>query len=85
MTEKDINIENEENLNEAPVEDTEKETAEATENQEAAADEAAKEEEEVDPLTKAQQEIEEKLYTHCLGFPLQLSALYYTSPLVSQR
>ena len=58
MTEKDINIENEENLNEAPVEDTEKETAEATENQEAAADEAAKEEE-VDPLTKAQQEIEE--------------------------
>ena len=54
MTEKDINIENEENLNEAPVEDTEKETAEATENQE-----AAKEEEEVDPLTKAQQEIEE--------------------------
>ena len=59
MTEKDINIENEENLNEAPVEDTEKETAEATENQEAAADEAAKEEEEVDPLTKAQQEIEE--------------------------
>ena len=59
MTEKDINIENEENLKEAPVEDTEKETAEATENQEAAADEAAKEEEEVDPLTKAQQEIEE--------------------------
>ena len=59
MTEKDINIENEETLNEAPVEDTEKETAEATENQEAAADEAAKEEEEVDPLTKAQQEIEE--------------------------
>lgn len=59
MTEKDINIEGEENLNEAPVEDTEKETAEATENQEAAADEAAKEEEEVDPLTKAQQEIEE--------------------------
>ena len=54
MTEKDINIENEENLNEAPVEDTEKETAEATENQE-----AAKEEEEVDPLAKAQQEIEE--------------------------
>ena len=59
MTEKDINIENEENLNEAPVEDTEKETTEATETQEAAADEAAKEEEEVDPLTKAQQEIEE--------------------------
>ena len=55
MTEKDINIENEENLNEAPVEDTEKETAEATENQEAAADEA----EELDPLAKAQQEIEE--------------------------
>ena len=59
MEEKDINIENEENLNEAPVEDTEKETTEATENQEAAADEAAKEEEEVDPLAKAQKEIEE--------------------------
>ena len=59
MTEKDINIESEENLNEAPVEDTDKETAEATKNQEAAADEATKEEEEVDPLTKAQQEIEE--------------------------
>ena len=59
MEEKDINIENEENLNEAPVEDTEKETTEATENQEAATDEAAKEEEEVDPLAKAQKEIEE--------------------------
>ena len=59
MEEKDINIENEENLNEAPVEDTEKETTEATENQEAAADEAAKVEEEVDPLAKAQKEIEE--------------------------
>ena len=60
MEEKDININEEENLNEAPVEDTEKETAEATENQKTAADEAAKEEEEeVDPLTKAQQEIEE--------------------------
>ena len=59
MTEKNINIESEENLNEAPVEDTDKETEEATKNQEAAADEAAKEEEEVDPLTKAQQEIEE--------------------------
>jgi len=55
MTEKDINIENEENLNEAPVEDTEKETAEATENQEAATEEA----DELDPLAKAQQEIEE--------------------------
>ena len=59
MTEKDINIEDEETLNEAPVEDTDKETAEAAENQEAAADKADKEEEEVDPLTKAQQEIEE--------------------------
>jgi len=55
MTEKDINIENEENLNEAPVEDNEKETAEATENQEAATEEA----DELDPLAKAQQEIEE--------------------------
>ena len=59
MTEKDINIEDEETLNEAPVEDTDKETAEAAENQEAADEEAAKKEEEVDPLTKAQQEIEE--------------------------
>ena len=56
MTEKDINIEDEETLNEAPVEDTDKETAEAAENNEAAKEEEA---EEQDPLAKAQQEIEE--------------------------
>ena len=59
MEEKDININEEENLEEVNTENAEKETAEATENQEAAADEAVKEEEEVDPLAKAQQEIEE--------------------------
>ena len=56
MTEKDINIEGEETLNETPVEDTDKETAEAAENNEAAKEEEA---EEQDPLAKAQQEIEE--------------------------
>ena len=52
MTEKDINIEEEENLEEVNTENTESAEAEKTE-------EAAQEEEEVDPLTKAQQEIEE--------------------------
>ena len=59
MEEKDININEEENLEEVNTENAENaENAESTENTEAAADEAAKEEE-VDPLTKAQQEIEE--------------------------
>ena len=50
MTEKDINIEDEETLEEAPVEET------ATENEEAKAEEPA---EEKDPLEQAQAEIEE--------------------------
>ena len=53
MTEKDINIEDEETLNEAPVEETDKET------EETAAEEAAQEEEEKDPLEKALEEAAE--------------------------
>ena len=56
MTEKDINIEDEETLNEAPVEETDKE-AEDTENYENT--ENSEEAEELDPLEKAQKEIEE--------------------------
>ena len=56
MTEKDININEEENLEEVNTENAENaENAESTENTEAATEEA----EELDPLTKAQQEIEE--------------------------
>ena len=50
MTEKDINIEDEETLNEVPVEETDKETEEATE-------ETQEESEEKDPLEKAKEEI----------------------------
>jgi len=59
MTEKDINIEDEETLNEDPVEETDKE-AEAT-AEETAEDNAEKEQEpeEKDPLEKAQDEISE--------------------------
>ena len=56
MTEKDINIEDEETLNEAPVEETDKE-AEDTENSENT--ENSEEAEDLDPLEKAQKEIEE--------------------------
>ena len=56
MTEKDINIQDEETLNEAPVEETDKE-AEDTENSENT--ENSEEAEELDPLEKAQKEIEE--------------------------
>ena len=56
MTEKDINIEDEETLNEAPVEETDKE-AEDTENSENT--ENSEEAEELDPLEKALKEIEE--------------------------
>ena len=56
MTEKDINIEDEETLNEAPVKETDKE-AEDTENSENT--ENSEEAEELDPLEKAQKEIEE--------------------------
>ena len=51
MTEKDINIENEENLEEVNTENTESTEAENTEE--------AAQEEELDPLEKAQKEIEE--------------------------
>lgn len=56
MTEKDININEEENLEEVNTENAENaKNAESAENTEAATEEA----EELDPLTKAQQEIEE--------------------------
>ena len=56
MTEKDINIEDEETLNEAPVEETDKE-AEASENSDNSEDSDTPEEQ--DPLEKAQAEIAE--------------------------
>ena len=55
MTEKDINIEGEETLEEAPVEETDKATEEV--NGEEAKGEETPEEEEKDPLEKAQEEI----------------------------
>ena len=59
MAEKDINIEDEETLNEQPVEETDKE-AEESENTENSGDaEESEESEEIDPLEKAQKEIEE--------------------------
>ena len=58
MTEKDIKIEDEETLNEDPVEETDKE-AEENAAEEAAADKQEEEAEEQDPLEKAQKEIEE--------------------------
>ena len=59
MTEKDINIEDEETQNEAPVEETDKE-AEVSENPEDQEDsENSKNSEEQDPLEKAQAEIAE--------------------------
>ena len=61
MTEKDINIEGEETLDETPLEETDKESAENA--AEAAAADTQEEEneeaEEKDPLVKAQEEIEE--------------------------
>jgi molecular chaperone GrpE len=57
MTEKDINIEDEETLNEQPVEETDKE-AEENAAEETVADKQ-EEAEEQDPLEKAQAEIEE--------------------------
>ena len=56
MTEKNINIEGEETLEEAPIEETDKESAENT--AEGTADQQ-EEEAEKDPLEKAQEEIEE--------------------------
>ena len=58
MTEKDINIENEETLNEEPIAETDKE-AEASEDIENSENSKEAEEEESDPLEKAQKEIEE--------------------------
>ena len=55
MTEKDINIEGEETLDEAPVEETAKEAA----NEEVKSEEAEEAKEEKDPLEKAQEQIEE--------------------------
>ena len=55
MTEKDINIQGEETLEEAPVEETDKATEEV--NSEEAKGEETPEEEEKDPLEKAQEEI----------------------------
>ena len=60
--EKDINIEDEETLNEAPVDETDKEaeTEAQADNAAETADKATEEEaEEADPLEKAQKEIEE--------------------------
>ena len=56
MTEKDINIEDEETLNEQPVEETDKEAEENTANEEAAADTQEEETEELTPLEKAEAE-----------------------------
>ena len=59
MTEKDINIENEETLNEDPVAETDKET-EDSEKQESSDNTTDSEStEELDPLEKAQKEIDE--------------------------
>ena len=56
MTEKDVNIEGEETLEEAPIEETDKESAENTAEETA---DQQEEEAEKDPLEKAQEEIEE--------------------------
>ena len=54
MTEKDIEIKDEETKNEAPVDETAKE---AEEKEEVNSEETSEEEEEKDPLEKAQEEI----------------------------
>ena len=61
MKEKDIKIEDEETLNEEPVEETDKEAeAKGTENSETSEDsENSEKSEEKDPLEKAQEEITE--------------------------
>ena len=56
MTKKDINIEDEETLNEQPVEETDKEAEENTANEETAADTEEEEAEELTPLEKAEAE-----------------------------
>ena len=59
MTEKDINIEDEETLDEAPVEETDKEAENAEEAERAENAETSEASEEKDPLEKAQDEIAE--------------------------
>ena len=61
MTEKDINIENEETLNEEPVAETDKESenSENPENSDNTNSETPEETEEPDPLEQAQKEIDE--------------------------
>ena len=60
MTERDINIEGEETLDEAPVEETAKEAAdEEVRSENVKSEEAEAAEEEKDPLEKAQEQIEE--------------------------
>ena len=61
MTEKDINIENEETLNEEPVAETDKESenSETPENSDNTNSETPEETEEPDPLEQAQKEIDE--------------------------
>ena len=59
MAEKDINIEGEENLDETPLEETDKEAVDEEVKSEEVKGEEAEEAEELDPLEKAQKEIEE--------------------------
>ena len=59
MTEKDIKIEDEETLDEAPVEETDKEAENLNESENPENSEQSDECEEKDPLEKAQDEIEE--------------------------
>ena len=59
MEEKDINIEDEETLNEAPVNETDKEAENSENSENAENSENSEESEEEDPLAKAQAEIAE--------------------------
>ena len=59
MTEKDINIEDEETLDEAPIEETDKETENSEKSENSENSEESEPSEEKDPLEKAQDEIAE--------------------------
>jgi molecular chaperone GrpE len=59
MAEKDININDEETLEEAPVNETDKEAEEETAAETGTSEESSSSEEEKDPLEKAQEEIAE--------------------------
>ena len=59
MTEKDIKIEDEETLDEAPIEETDKETENSEKSESSENSEESDESEEKDPLEKAQDEIAE--------------------------